>query len=899
MAVTFGRTNPEAAAGQRRYQQVPIEPDVAASSPSGPSSTNYVISSTTPSAPTEGLLWYNSSTDLLQIYESGGWVNIRTANPASGGNNYLISESDPTDAMDWTETQGILWFQPSTDIIKVRGGANEMGEGAEWRQVYPQVGGGPSQAGGDTFSATAGEAITVPSNSVKGVRWGSGLAWTVSTTVQAGDGGVDNISTAGTTTPVAKFSVHAEGANNLMALSDLGLHISNDNGATWSGGFMSSPDGVPARYFKVFGTRVFLLQSSGYVSTAGSNNFSGAQIRVGTIDWANRTITDDGMLNDPGGLGNCASFYYIPTAAKFYYTWGSSDDLYFYRCPLAVDSVSLGGVDAAPQIDSSLDVSTDGSPIYLDLVGTSGTHQFWRIGNRVFTMTSSLGVNATYSITTSNTYRDILVNPANSNQWILTRLDAQNEITLETATYTAPASGDNFGTLGSFSTAISDGPIPSEVGDAFLSAPNASRGLYVGLGHRYSITDSSNTWTISSSNPNTSAKTNLEATPETTPRHLADSVHANSPTQRIVLDRNRGLLITNDNGATWGTPQRPITAAYTGTPTNFSDRYRWFRVYGDEVFLVSSSAVVTGRTTYWNNATIYVGEIDYSAKTVSGWQALTADSGYLSSSNFNNMSGFVYDVTARIFWLGIYDSGRITVQRYTLNAGSHTATYVSQPISRASTSISTTNADFGQFNYLGHSTGGGATFRLGAAILGLNDTNSSFTHSGQLPGYNSDASLYLATMINPDNNKQLILIKYTPDSSQYSLELATINHNTTNVTLSNFTEILHLPTGETYDGPNTLSGTSAAGLWAGPEANYTVSTSDNPSKVYLKEQTDAGELVGFIKSTVAAEGTATVQYRGLLSGLSGLTAGSDYIYEGQDVGTAISATSVVLRTLPD
>ena len=803
-----------------------------------------------------------------------------------------------------------MWFQPSTDILRIWGLANAPGEGAAWVQLYPAAPTTPGGTPGDTFNATAGEAIAVPASDVKGVRWGTGVAWDISTNANAGGGGVGNLSPiVGETTATARQGFHAEGTNRLVVADSGGLYISTDNGATWSDIQMAATtiSNTPGVYrfiafFRVFGTRVFVGLNSADRTSVGYY----LQLYEGTIDWTNRTITSNGLVTGINSQTSSLCGLHYDGANNRLLTLGVRRT---NQVNWAWHTLNPDSQVATYILGSTISFTTFSSYSYLynGMLFENATNYFFRVADvvSVFNKTS-LGVSHNLPFTpTGRVHTAIIVNPTNNRQWFLSSLDAQNEVYLETMTYVPPATGDGFGTLSDPTQVLADGPeLPhTPLSGNFIQAPSASRGMYIGLGHRYSVTaDSRRLWTINTTSPNTQALTNfISHTSQTElPLFTISSVHVeNNINNRIILDENWGCFVTNNNGSIWGNAQRPV-GALPPPPSNNTLRYRWFRVYGTRIFLVRSNIIPTSSGRVWGSAQIFVGSIDYSARRITGWQQLSGNGGWLNQTR-NQLYGFCYNTGTNKLFIASSSSSdyrRLTIDRLSLAHNSHTANHEGVIISNAILDNSMTqNSDVGQFNCIGRLANGYEVFKWGDYLLWkYSDLVNQFSVN-VLPGGSVSGTQYLSCMANPDNNSQLILVKYTRDSGQFSVDLADLSRGA-GVSATNFRHILDLPTGEVYERPNTLSGNSSAGLFVGPQNNYSVSTSDDPTKIYLKEQTDTGELIGFIKQSVANNSQATVQYRGLLTGLTGLTAGDDYIYEGQDVGTAINPTSVVLRSLP-
>ena len=79
--------------------------DVAGGGGGGGGDTTVIVSTTPPGSPSQGLLWFDSDVAKMYIYYSSTWVELGGSAGGTAGTGATVSDTAPT-----SPSQGNLWF---------------------------------------------------------------------------------------------------------------------------------------------------------------------------------------------------------------------------------------------------------------------------------------------------------------------------------------------------------------------------------------------------------------------------------------------------------------------------------------------------------------------------------------------------------------------------------------------------------------------------------------------------------------------------------------------------------------------------------------------------------------------------------------------------------------------
>ncbi len=330
-----------------------------------------------------------------------------------------------------------------------------------------------------------------------------------------------------------------------------------------------------------------------------------------------------------------------------------------------------------------------------------------------------------------------------------------------------------------------------------------------------------------------------------------------------------------------------------------------FRVYGDTNIIALAGSEVGVQfelNHYYSSAQLWVGDINWIDRTVTNWQRITGNTQILAQAR-PKLHGFFYDVADQVLWLASHNRDQFAdINLYRLPLGSHSATHINQALNSYS-SYPFKYGDATFFNLIGDGTVGTQSYRavrMGDKIWFFHPSGSTWTilTSTFLPGAADLTINYGSMMTNPDNHRQIFMVKVSTAGVSIERSDFTPVVNDYALVITNFLDIIHLGDINAAQANMLSTGGASAGLLVGPTRKYDVQADELTHRIYPRISTDTKALIGFILATTPTNTEAAVQYRGILTGLTGLSIGDNYIVEGKNAGVAISSTEVILRALP-
>ena len=835
------RLTPDFVHSQPRFQQQPYRRGGGGSTngsqtPSG--NANYVISEAEP-APFEGLQWYKPSTDELQLYENGAFTSLRGGGTPGSG-NYVISSTEPGSPFE-----GLQWYDPTNDTL-------EIYEGGNFVNLRSGGGGTPTPSTDYVISSTE------PANPTIGMLWFNT--------------NLNELRVYKLVDGTASFVLVGEGDGD-----GTDYVISETEPTTTKQGLL---------WFKPSIDELRIYDAPNAPGAGAEFRLIWPQLDTTTTPAANSIgdlIATSTALPTTGEISGNAEITGITWTLSSTPSGATLDSDSRVVLPLKSDKSELNGYVAVCEIDGQVysrmrfgsplgsGFGLPGLPIRLE----DGV-VLW-VGFRVDRASPAADHTRGLRVFLGN-YGIALTNAPNPNT------------TIKIYESISGGGGSVVSGGGSFSdrftaTAGTDGAVDAN-------------GI---LGWRYG---GGSQWTIDTNTAQVDVLANLisgNSEITTDDQNFTNDVHAQGTGTRMVLDRQRGICISNDDGATWGAFQRPFATAFVPAA---AAKYMGFRVYNtpgsDEVFLIYGRPFANDQTgsiaqesghifRFYQTAQIQIGELNPSARTITNWQKLTSNT-VLFDQPSTNFCSFYYDIP--FAHLMVLSTDASVVYSYDLPNGGHTATF------RTNWSSSGL-PDRKSFNIVGevNSLTSGILLRAGDRLATV-DRNIPSTVSQYLalPGISDTLVNYGSILRNPDNPSQLFLIKNSLSIPQSSLETATYSEAGFG-SITGYTDAVHLSP-SAIEGINCLSTPGAdRGLYVGNSLRYDVGVAEQSDRIYPYVSGSPKPLVGITQASVPSGGSVSLQYKGVVSGLSGLSVGTTYFYQGQPIGTVIAPDKIRLRYL--
>ena len=412
--------------------------------------------------------------------------------------------------------------------------------------------------------------------------------------------------------------------------------------------------------------------------------------------------------------------------------------------------------------------------------------------------------------------------------------------------------------------------------------------------------------------------------------YMSGSVHSYPPNNLVVLDIYRGCFISNDGGTTWGSVQGPESPVADADITNTQTVGFWRAWFsGTKIVIEKSKGRPESRSLNNSNVleNVWVGTINFSTRTIGSWASISAVSGDFAAQTKGYYMGFAYDSDNSNFYYIVRDSSAsrsLDPSLYSLTLGASTATLTASQNAVGYGSI-------GSYSTLDQVISGGAiaflrdaptiSGKTAAVILignklfraqkqtGQTPSLSLTSSTNNLPGSSSNLVNYIDAVVDPKDKTNVFFLKTTGNyntGTPLVLESATLGFDSSgNPELSGFRTI------DSWAQPNAANGSFVyyapgclsysdknLGLWVGPNRRYNVAGGEADTRFFEHTSSDTQPIVGFIQKSAETGVAQTIQYRGLMDGLSGLTSGAAYTVNSKKVGVALGSSAVVLKALP-